>query len=182
MRITAYRKGIVWGLLGSAGFAVFLAAWAQTSPTSGKHHFSIKSRAETISEDAFTTAVYHLTAEITEGRYTLADEIWQPGMNVPPHSHKRHAETFYIVSGRVEWTVGGETQELTAGDLVFIPPNTVHAVRVLGNESVHTLMLYDPGGYELNLERESRYSEEQLQNSDVQAELMRLNDFNPVAP
>ena len=40
--------------------------------------------------------------------------------------HATHCETFYFVSGEVEWTVGGESHRLKAGDAVYIPPNTVH--------------------------------------------------------
>jgi NIPSNAP/Cupin domain len=37
-----------------------------------------------------------------------------------------------IVSGKVEWTIGGETRVVKGGDAVHIPPNTVHSVKVVG--------------------------------------------------
>ncbi len=35
--------------------------------------------------------------------------------------HKEHAETFYLMDGQFEWTVGGGTHLMNAGDLVYIP-------------------------------------------------------------
>jgi len=46
---------------------------------------------------------------------------------------------------------------------------------------LHTLMIYEPGGYEEHIAREQSYTDEQLKDPKVRDELRRLNDFNPVA-
>jgi len=44
----------------------------------------------------------------------------------------------------VEWTVGGESHRLKAGDAVYIRPNTVHSVRVPDGKNLYTLMDMTP--------------------------------------
>lgn len=43
------------------------------------------------------------------------------------HSHI-HAQTTFCASGAFEFTVGDQTQVLTAGDGVYIPSDTIHGV------------------------------------------------------
>jgi len=116
----------------------------------------------------------------SDGRFTMLDEIWKPGFAVIPHCHYTHSEIFYIISGEVEWTVNGETHVMKAGDSLYIPPKAVHAVRVVGNQDLHTLMLYAPGGYEDQIEREKEYTEEQLKDPKIKAKVRKLDDFNPM--
>ncbi len=115
----------------------------------------------------------------TEGRFSLQDEIWAPDMNVPPHFHAKHSEVFYVVSGQVEWTVNGETHVMGAGDTVFIPPSTPHAVKTVGGKEAHLLMLYEPGGYEDDAIRESLFTAEQRKDPKIAETLAKLGDFHP---
>ena len=56
-----------------------------------------------------------------------------------------------MLTGRLQWTVAGETDVIGPGDLVYIPPDTSHWAEVVGDEPVHAIMLYEPGGYEIGL-------------------------------
>jgi len=174
-------------LIAAAAAVLCLAApaahAADPGPRPVKHHFSLGGKSKTYHQRADpVVSEVDLSAEDTEGRYTFLDEIWNPGFKVSPHFHKTHAETFYIVSGQVEWTVGGETHVMGAGDLVFIPPNTVHSVHVVGDKPAHSLMIYDPGGYEEILERQDKYTPAQLETPELKAQLRALGDFNPATP
>jgi quercetin dioxygenase-like cupin family protein len=151
----------------------------QTTPQPSRHRFVLRSKGETFTP-ANEISEVKLTGADTDGRYSFLDEIWKPGMAVPPHYHAAHTEVFYVVAGQVEWTVGGETQLLGAGDLVYIPSDTVHSVKVVGTEDVQSLMLYTPGGYEYHSRREAQYTPEQRKQPDIQRRLRALNDFNPV--
>ncbi len=66
----------------------------------------------------------------------------------------------------MEWTVDRETQQLGPGDLVYLPPNATHACKVVGDEDVHALMIYEPAGYERNYFRRSSLSEEELRDPE----------------
>jgi quercetin dioxygenase-like cupin family protein len=67
--------------------------------------------------------------EITDGGYLeLANEFEvQGGSAVFPHTHPTH-EFYYVTSGRGTMTIGDETREISQGDLVYIPPDTVHSL------------------------------------------------------
>lgn len=170
----------------AAGIAVLAAtpAYADNdqgsdAPKPGRHHFSLKNASKTFERNNETSDV-KLTGLQTEGRFSVLDEVWNPGFVVPPHFHKEHAEVFYVIDGQVEWTVGGETHVMGAGSLVYIPPNTVHSVKVVGDKDYRGLMFYEPGGYEKNIYREREYTKEQQQQPEIQKKLWELSDFNPV--
>jgi len=148
----------------------------------GQHHFTVNGGGRSVHNPSSTgvDSKIMLSGDDTEGRYTLQDEVWNPHMEVPLHFHKRHAETFYILSGQVEWTVGGETHVMSAGDLVYIPVNTPHKVHVVGDKPLHTLFVYQAGGYEDSIDIKNKFSEAQLKEPATDAAMSRLHDFNPL--
>ncbi len=148
-------------------------------PHPAQHHFVMHGKGEIFDLGDEIDEV-KLTAAQTEGRYSIQDERWHPGYVVPKHYHKEHAETFYLLDGQYEWTVGGETHVMSAGDLVYIPPNTVHTVRVIGNKDAHVLFIYEPGGYEHYEHREMSYSKEQRDRPEIRKKLREESDFNLV--
>ena len=48
------------------------------------------------------------------------------------HSHDLGGETFLVMEGQIEFTVDGESVVCTAGQAIFVPPRTTHAVRAVG--------------------------------------------------
>ena len=54
---------------------------------------------------------------------------------VPDHAHP-HEQMGYLVSGRLEFTVGGVTRVLGPGDLWKIPGGVRHSVRALDGPAV----------------------------------------------
>jgi mannose-6-phosphate isomerase-like protein (cupin superfamily) len=48
------------------------------------------------------------------------------------HSHDLGGETFVVMEGDIEFTVDGERVVCTAGQGVYVPPRTTHAVRAVG--------------------------------------------------
>ena len=158
--------------------AMAVLGTAQSAPDKpGEQYFSFGADAPDRIEQ-FATAKILMTAGASGGRFTLLDEIWKPGFYAPPHYHKRHAELFYIVSGEVEWTIAGVTKTMRKGDLVLIPPNTVHSVHAKGPGDLHMIMVQNPGGYEDRYAVEAKYTAEQLKRPEVQAEIAKAGDFN----
>ena len=152
---------------------------AQSVTTPNRHVFSIAESTETHSFRNSRTK-FLLTAEQSEGRFTIVDEIFSPGLDSSPgHRHTFHSEVFFVISGSMEWTVGGETQILGPGDLVYIPPNTLHALSVLGQEDVHALMIFEPGGYEQGYFARSEMTEEERRDPDAMSQLLRIMDVVP---
>ena len=52
----------------------------------------------------------------------------------PPHYHPNDEQWIYILSGKLAVLLGDETTTADAGDLIFIPRNTVHGIRLLDDE------------------------------------------------
>ncbi|HEX5094536.1 MAG TPA: cupin domain-containing protein [Acidimicrobiia bacterium] len=72
--------------------------------------------------------------EITKGGYLeLANEFEVAGGSyVFPHEHPTH-EFYYVTSGRGIMTIADESREISQGDLVYIPPDTVHSLKPISD-------------------------------------------------
>jgi quercetin dioxygenase-like cupin family protein len=66
----------------------------------------------------------------------------------PPHLHREHQEAFFVVSGTLTFTVGGETYDAPAGSFLFIPPGVVHSFSNRTAEPAACVNAYVPGGIE----------------------------------
>jgi mannose-6-phosphate isomerase-like protein (cupin superfamily) len=49
------------------------------------------------------------------------------------HSHDLGSETFVVMQGQIEFTVGGEKVIARQGQAIYVPPRTTHAVRAVGD-------------------------------------------------
>ena len=58
----------------------------------------------------------------------------EPNSEQPTHAHPENEQVYVIVRGRGLMKVGDEEQEVVAGTLVFVPPQTGHAIRNTGEE------------------------------------------------
>jgi mannose-6-phosphate isomerase-like protein (cupin superfamily) len=61
-----------------------------------------------------------------------------------PHYHKRHADSFYVLEGELEFQVGGETVRAPAGTSVVVPPGVVHAFTNPGLGRARFLNIHTP--------------------------------------
>lgn len=176
---TRLRISAALGLAAVFGLGVLAPAFAQAPKKAGAH-FSFTGKRPTFHEDNIENIEVVVSGRDSEGNMSLIESYWTPAFSVSPHYHTMHAETFYIISGQVEWTIGGETHVMKAGDLVHIPANTVHAVKVIGPEKMHSLMFYQSGGYEEAVSLEAALTPEQRKDPKVRALLTGLTDFHPV--
>lgn len=77
---------------------------------------------------------------VTEGRTSgnassLGYSVFTPGTVLSPVSHQTE-EAAYVVQGRGELRLDGEAVPFKAGDALFIPAHTWHAVANTGDEEV----------------------------------------------
>jgi quercetin dioxygenase-like cupin family protein len=68
----------------------------------------------------------------------------EPGNQPKPHTHP-HEQIAIILKGKTKFTVGEEVFELTANDVVVIPPNVLHFAEVSGTETCLNLDVFVPG-------------------------------------
>ena len=65
---------------------------------------------------------------------------------VKGHYHQFHTEQVYVLSGKAEIKLGDSRRwkDIQEGDLIIIPANTPHAVRVKGNKPLRVLSIQAP--------------------------------------
>jgi quercetin dioxygenase-like cupin family protein len=65
---------------------------------------------------------------------------------VKEHYHQFHTEQVYVLSGKAEMKMGDSNRWRTIkeGDLIIIPANTPHAVRVKGKQALRVLSIQAP--------------------------------------
>ena len=75
-------------------------------------------------------------------------EAWaEPGSpSPPPHVHRRHLESFYVLEGELALIAGDRELRATAGSWVQVPPGVPHRVSCPGSEPLRVLDLHTPGG------------------------------------
>jgi mannose-6-phosphate isomerase-like protein (cupin superfamily) len=59
-----------------------------------------------------------------------------PGAEQRAHSHEESEQVYVIVRGRGRMRVAGDEEEVSEGDLVFIPPATDHGIVNDGEETL----------------------------------------------
>lgn len=71
----------------------------------------------------------------------LAEFKLEKGVVLPDHSHP-HEQTGYLVSGRIDLIVEGQTHEAVPGDSWSIPGNMVH--RAIAHEESIVVEVFSP--------------------------------------
>ena len=67
----------------------------------------------------------------------------QPSAEPFPHSHSQE-QILHITKGRAEVGVGDKTWILGPGDVIVVPPNVPHVLKVVGNEPVINIDVFSP--------------------------------------
>ena len=67
------------------------------------------------------------------------DTVLAEGEGFRPHAHDGVEEAYYIVEGKGEMFISGEAREVKAGDIVYIPPKSVHFIRSRGGEPLRVI-------------------------------------------
>lgn len=89
-----------------------------------------------------------LRAEETGGAFAALVAEFVPGQGPPPHFHHDHEEYFFVLEGEFEITVGAQTATAGPGAMVFVPRETVHAFKYVGDTRGKMLEWGLPGGQE----------------------------------
>lgn len=82
-----------------------------------------------LSEGRGSTRRDLISASDTGGRWALGEVTAEPDESVATHFHPGEPEAIVIVEGDVELHGAQGVAHLSAGDVVFIPPDTEHGLR-----------------------------------------------------
>jgi len=100
----------------------------------------------------------------TGGMVSAVESHDVPDGGPPPHIHHREDETFQILEGEYEWTVGGETFIAQKGTTIFAPRGIPHTYRYLGKTPGRLMCVITPSGFEAFFEEIGALSPQQQQD------------------
>ncbi len=66
-------------------------------------------------------------------------------LGATPHHHKGSSELFYVLSGAADLLTGEQVLTLRKGDLIVVPPGTVHAFAAAPGADADLLIVISPG-------------------------------------
>lgn len=71
--------------------------------------------------------------DTAENIAAIYDTSLEPGESIQPHSHPDFEEIYYVLSGYGIITIGDEREEISRGDVVYIPPPSPHMLLNTGS-------------------------------------------------
>ena len=108
--------------------------------------------------------VIRIRGRDTGGVVSAVESHDVPGGGPPPHIHHREDETFQILEGDYEWTVGGKTFIAQKGTTIFAPRGVPHTYRYLGQTPGRLMCVITPSGFEGFFEEIGALSPQQQQD------------------
>lgn len=75
--------------------------------------------------------------------YSLAHAVVKPGITTLSHSLKS-SEVYYILQGKGEMVVDNIKEKVSAGCVIFIPPNSMQRIKNIGRTDLVFLCIVDP--------------------------------------
>lgn len=87
-----------------------------------------------------------LTAEQTNGKYSVVEFATPGGVGQPPHTHDWN-ETYIVLEGELELMVAGQSTVVESGGTYQVNGGTVHAPTPKG-DFCRYVMIGEPGGVE----------------------------------
>ena len=83
-----------------------------------------------------------------DGDLAIYEYVSEPGVSGPPqHVHHGHDETFYVVAGTYEFTIGSEIIELQPGAFLELPRETPHTFRNSGTTGGRIVGTFNPARF-----------------------------------
>ncbi len=89
----------------------------------------------------------HINDLVMDRSAAVSSEVFivviEPGQAPPLHQHNDTEQIFYILSGSGELEIGteGAAYPVKPGDVVRIPPSTLHTIHALGNTNLNYLAI-----------------------------------------
>jgi len=92
--------------------------------------------------------VIRIGGQQTGGIVSVVESHDVPNGGPPPHIHHREDETFQVLEGAYEFTVGGESFVAEKGATIFAPRRIPHTYRYLGHAPGRLMCVITPAGFE----------------------------------
>lgn len=91
---------------------------------------------------------HKITTHDTTGNYDLAVIETPPKVQgPPPHTHQSYNESFMVIDGEVQFFIDGEIKTLRVGEVMDIPPHTLHTFENASNKPSKLINIHSPKGF-----------------------------------
>lgn len=86
----------------------------------------------------------------TGGTFSLVEHVVAPlpAIGAPPHIHRREDEAWYVLEGRLEFQIDGQSVEAGPGSVVIARKGQPHSFNNPGPEPARVLVMLWPSGFE----------------------------------
>src|SRR5436309_12661685 len=95
---------------------------------------------------------FKVVGDDTNGAFTVAELSAGPELGPPPHIHRNHDESFYILEGTFDFSLAGEAFSARPGAFVYLPRGVVHTHRAGGGAPARAVVIQSPSGVERFIE------------------------------
>jgi quercetin dioxygenase-like cupin family protein len=79
--------------------------------------------------------------DLTNGHFSLIEQVIPPGFESPWHVHRSEDESFYVLEGEMLVILEGSRFLLQAGDFAFGPRGIPHGFRIEGDKPARILLM-----------------------------------------
>jgi mannose-6-phosphate isomerase-like protein (cupin superfamily) len=94
-----------------------------------------------------TEVTFKVKSDHAEG-VSCTEWVAAPGFDTGLHVHERLEETWYILDGQLEFRLGEETFDASAGACVFVPPHVPHAFANRSQAPAKFLLMTSPSTHD----------------------------------
>lgn len=105
--------------------------------------------AETFEFPGAITLKILISGDDTGGSLAVFEDVVQPGIGPGRHIHQGQDETFFFLEGRFDVEIDGVLHHMQPGDVAFVPRETVHAFKNVGDSAGRLRYIFSPA---LNME------------------------------
>ena len=85
-----------------------------------------------------------LSGSDTNGSHAVFEDIVEPGIGPGRHIHHGQDETFFFLEGSFDVEIDGTLYHMEPGDIGFVPRETVHAFKNVGNSKGRIRYVFSP--------------------------------------
>jgi mannose-6-phosphate isomerase-like protein (cupin superfamily) len=78
--------------------------------------------------------------------FAMGYVVLEPGGGQVPWHNQEQEEVYLVIEGEGEICVGAERGGISAGQAVYLPPGVFHQLTNTGDEPLHLIYIYCPGG------------------------------------
>jgi len=123
-----------------------------------------------------------VSAGDTGGAFALMEDNLKAGFALGLHLHRQHAETFYILDGKVDFYIDSDWMTAAPATTIHIPPGVPHAVTLPDKQTAKMLMIFQPAGFDQYLAELAKMTDQDFANEKLMAELDSKYDIVNLGP